>query len=191
MRSSDRVGVFRGGGARPPYPLIVDYIDQHKHRFGVEPICAALRAEGIAVAPSGCYAHKNRGPSRRALHDAALAETIEAAFFDRDKGRGVYSRLGGIVAWCTCVDRPAPRTENIGVLASHLGLVHHPTVIWAIADRLAQPAERWEPFRAPLPMRMAYVTPSRHRRSWRRPLRSARRCVPHRNNCGGGTVATV
>lgn len=77
----------------------------------------------------------------------------------------IYSRLDGIVAWCTCVDRPAPRTENTGVLASHLGLVHHPTVIWAIADRLAQPAERWEPFRAPLPMRMAYVTPSRDRRS--------------------------
>ena len=66
------------------------YIDQHKRRFGVEPICAALRAQGIAVAPSGYYAHKKRGPSRRALHDAALAETIEATFFDRDKGRGLY-----------------------------------------------------------------------------------------------------
>jgi len=68
----------------------VAYIDQHKHRFGVEPICAALRAEGIAVAPSGYYAAKKRSPSRRALHDAALGETIEATFFDRNKGRGVY-----------------------------------------------------------------------------------------------------
>ena len=66
------------------------YIDQHKHRFGVEPICAALQAEGIAVAPSGYYAHKNRALSRRALSDAVLAETIEATFWDRDKGRGVY-----------------------------------------------------------------------------------------------------
>ena len=66
------------------------YIDQHKTRFGVEPICAALRAEGIAVAPSGYYVAKKREPSRRTLSDAALAETIEATFFDRDKGRGVY-----------------------------------------------------------------------------------------------------
>lgn len=68
----------------------MDYIDQHKHRFGVEPICAALRAEGIAVAPSGYYAAKARPPSARTLSDAALAETIEATFWDREKGRGVY-----------------------------------------------------------------------------------------------------
>jgi putative transposase len=68
----------------------VDYIDEHRERFGVEPICAVLRAEGIAVAPSGYYAHKSRPPSRRALADAALGEVIEATFFDREKGRGVY-----------------------------------------------------------------------------------------------------
>jgi putative transposase len=68
----------------------VDYIDQHKTRFGVEPICAALRAEGIAVAPSGYYAHKQRPPSTRTISDAALVEVIEATFWDREKGRGVY-----------------------------------------------------------------------------------------------------
>jgi putative transposase len=68
----------------------VDYIDQHKNRFGVEPICAALRAEGIAVAPSGYYAHKQRPPSTRTISDTALVEVIEATFFDREKGRGVY-----------------------------------------------------------------------------------------------------
>jgi putative transposase len=49
-----------------------------------------LQAEGIAVASSGYYAHKKRDPSRRSLSDAALAETIEATFWDREKGRGVY-----------------------------------------------------------------------------------------------------
>lgn len=68
----------------------MDYIDQHRDRFGVEPICAALNGEGIAVAPSGYYAHKSRQLSRRALSDAALAEVIEATFWDQDKGRGVY-----------------------------------------------------------------------------------------------------
>lgn len=92
------------------------YIDQHKDRFGVEPICAALRAEGIAVAPSGYYAATKRPPSRRALSDAALAEVIEATFWDREKGRGVYGvrkmcaqlrrdgvtgMAGGPVARCT------------------------------------------------------------------------------------------
>jgi putative transposase len=70
--------------------VIVDYIDAHRHRFGVEPICAALHAEGITIVPSGCYAAKKRPPSRRSLADAALAETIEATFWDREKGRGVY-----------------------------------------------------------------------------------------------------
>ena len=68
----------------------MDYIDQHRDRFGVEPICEVLTSEGIAVAPSGYYAHKARPPATRTLADAALAETIEATFFDREKGRGVY-----------------------------------------------------------------------------------------------------
>ncbi|MEJ2890922.1 IS3 family transposase, partial [Actinomycetospora aeridis] len=68
----------------------MDYIDQHKTRFGVEPICRALTGEGIAVAPSGYYAAKTRPPARRTLSDAALAEQIEATFWDPSKGRGVY-----------------------------------------------------------------------------------------------------
>ena len=77
----------------------------------------------------------------------------------------IYSPPNGIDVWGTCLDRLAPGTENIGVYTTHLGLVHHPAVIWGIADPLAHPAERWEPFRAPLPLRMAYVTPSPHRRT--------------------------
>ena len=43
--------------------------------------------------------------------------------------------------------------ENIVVQSSHLGLVAHPAALYAIADRLALPEGRWEPF---------------HRRGWRR-----------------------
>lgn len=64
-------------------------IRRHRHRFGVEPICAVLTQHGVTIAPSGCYAAKSRPPSRRALSDAALAEIIEATFWDRTKGRGV------------------------------------------------------------------------------------------------------
>lgn len=70
--------------------MIVDYIDAHRDRFGVEPICRVLGEHGVTIAPSGYYAAKTRPPSRRALSDTVLSETIEATFWDRAKGRGVY-----------------------------------------------------------------------------------------------------
>ncbi|WP_341853947.1 transposase [Brachybacterium sp. GPGPB12] len=42
-------------GARPPTALIVKFIDQHKHEFGVEPICRTLTAAGTLIAPSTYY----------------------------------------------------------------------------------------------------------------------------------------
>jgi hypothetical protein len=71
----------------------------------------------------------------------------------------IYSPLDGIVAWRTCLNEPAPQAENIAVAASHLGLGHRPAVIWAIADRLAQPAGQWAPIRPPPLLRPAYPLP--------------------------------
>ena len=51
----------------------------------------------------------------------------------------IYSHYDGIVHWQTCLNTPGERCENIAVMASHLGLGHHPAAIWAVADRLAQP----------------------------------------------------
>ena len=73
----------------------------------------------------------------------------------------IYSPLDGIVAWRTCLNEPAPQAENIAVSASHLGFGHHPAVIWAIADCLAQPADHWAPFRPPPLLRPAYLLPER------------------------------
>ncbi len=72
----------------------------------------------------------------------------------------IYSHFDGIVHWQTCLDVPGERCENIAVMASHLGLGHHPASVWAIADRLAQPKETWEPFRAPLFLRPAFPKPA-------------------------------
>jgi pimeloyl-ACP methyl ester carboxylesterase len=72
----------------------------------------------------------------------------------------IYSKLDGIVSWQACLNDPSPSTENIEVYASHLGLGHHPAVIWAVADRLAQPEAGWQPFRAPLAMAAAYPRPA-------------------------------
>ncbi len=69
----------------------------------------------------------------------------------------IYSPLDGILAWRTGVNEPAPEAEHIAVSASHLGFGHHRAVIWAIADRLAQPAGHWAPFRPPPLLRPAHL----------------------------------
>jgi len=81
---------------------MIAYIDGHKDRFGVEPICRVL-----PIAPSTYYAAKNRPPSARALRDEELKAEI-----DRVHGEhfGVYGarkvwrqlhREGISVARCT------------------------------------------------------------------------------------------
>ena len=65
----------------------------------------------------------------------------------------VYSRYDGIVHWQACLETPGARAENVAVHASHLGLGHHPAVLYAVADRLAQREGTWRPFRAPLALR--------------------------------------
>jgi pimeloyl-ACP methyl ester carboxylesterase len=58
----------------------------------------------------------------------------------------IYSKSDGIVAWQCCTSLPAPLTENIEVRSSHLGYGHHLGTLYVIADRLAQPENRWRPF---------------------------------------------
>ena len=49
------------------------FIDAHRDRFGVEPICRTL-----GLAPSTYYARKTRPPSKRAIDDTVLLERIRA-----------------------------------------------------------------------------------------------------------------
>ena len=61
----------------------------------------------------------------------------------------IYSRTDGVVAWQGSIQTPGlanPSTENIEVLASHIGLGVNPSVWWAVANRLAQPEGQWRPF---------------------------------------------
>ncbi len=51
-----------------------------------------------------------------------------------------YSRSDGIVAWQSCLEEAGPFTENVEVQSSHCGMGHHPSVLLAIAERLARPA---------------------------------------------------
>jgi pimeloyl-ACP methyl ester carboxylesterase len=73
----------------------------------------------------------------------------------------IFTRSDGIVAWQCCVERPGVQAENIEVEGSHFGLGHNPLALYAIADRLAQPAGQWKPFRRNGVRRLFYRDPAR------------------------------
>jgi pimeloyl-ACP methyl ester carboxylesterase len=70
-----------------------------------------------------------------------------------------YTKTDGIVNWKTCLGGDYPRSENVEVLASHIGLGVNPAVLWAVADRLAQPDNTFVPFDRSGPFTMAYPRP--------------------------------
>ena len=88
-------------------------------------------------------------------------EAVEARYRDPDlrlpapgvPSTAIYSRSDGVVPWQIARETPGPLTENIEVLASHIGLGVNPGVFYAVADRLNQRAETWQRFRAPLLLR--------------------------------------
>ena len=61
----------------------------------------------------------------------------------------IFSRSDGIVAWKGSLQKRSkanPDTENIEVIASHLGIGMNPSAMYAVADRLAQPEGAWKAF---------------------------------------------
>ena len=58
----------------------------------------------------------------------------------------IYSKGDGVVAWQNCVETAAAQTDNIEVYGSHCGLGVNPSVLYAVADRLALAEGDWTPF---------------------------------------------
>lgn len=59
----------------------------------------------------------------------------------------IFTKTDGIVHWSSCIESPAPHTDNIEVaLASHTGLGFNAAVLFLIAERLSVPVEDWAPF---------------------------------------------
>lgn len=85
----------------------MEYIDQYRHEFGVEPICRTLTAAGTQIAPSAYYAFKTRPPSKRALRDEELLveiHRVHAANFGVYGAKKVHAQLrrgGVVIARCT------------------------------------------------------------------------------------------
>jgi pimeloyl-ACP methyl ester carboxylesterase len=75
----------------------------------------------------------------------------------------IYSRQDGVVAAASCLQPVGPTAENIEVRGAHIGLGHNPSVVWAVADRLAQRDGEWEPFEPPALLSWCYPTPDRPR----------------------------
>jgi pimeloyl-ACP methyl ester carboxylesterase len=94
------------------------------------------------------YAHLHVLPRELPLESGAGALPVPAT--------SIYSRYDGFVAWQACLDMPSARAENIAVVGSHLGFGYNPAVMWAVADRLAQPLGEWAPFRPPAALRPLY-----------------------------------
>jgi pimeloyl-ACP methyl ester carboxylesterase len=74
----------------------------------------------------------------------------------------ILTKTDGIVHWHGSVQDPAKSrghaSENIVVYASHCGLGVNPSVMIALADRLAQPEGEWMPFE-PKPYQRALFPP--------------------------------
>src|ERR1700755_2816233 len=58
----------------------------------------------------------------------------------------IFSRTDGICAWQGCMAQTTAASETIEVESSHCGMGHHPAVVYAVADRLAQAEGQWAPF---------------------------------------------
>ena len=83
------------------------FIDAHRGRFGVEPICRVLTEHGCKIAPNTYWAHRKRPPSARAVRDELLKAEIARVHADNlsvygaDKVWAQLNREGTRVARCT------------------------------------------------------------------------------------------
>jgi pimeloyl-ACP methyl ester carboxylesterase len=59
----------------------------------------------------------------------------------------IFSKSDGIVPWQNCLEPDDLKTDNIQVYGSHCGLGMNPSVLYAVADRLALKDGEWSPFK--------------------------------------------
>jgi len=133
----------------------VAFIDEHRERFGVEPICRVLTEHGCKIAPNTFWVAKKRPPSTRAVRDAELMPEVVRVFEDNlfvygaDKVWAQLNRENIRVARCT-VER-LMRAQ--GLSGARRGKAF--TVTTHHDDRQQRPADLVErKFRAPTPNRL-------------------------------------
>jgi putative transposase len=70
--------------------VVVGFVDAHRDRFGVEPICRVLSQHGVKIAPNSYYAHRARVASARSVRDEQVLAQVTRVFWDPNLGRGLY-----------------------------------------------------------------------------------------------------
>ena len=139
---------------------MTSYIETHRERFGVEPICRTLQ-----VAPSSYYAARHRPLSARRVRDEALKvklRQVHAEHFGVYGARKLWRQLqreGIPVARCT-VERVMRALGLAGVVR---GRYHRTTVSDEVSPRPADLVER--NFRAAVPNRL-WVADLTYVRTW-------------------------
>jgi pimeloyl-ACP methyl ester carboxylesterase len=121
-----------------------------EHVRGVVTLANPFRDVDASNVPRFLLARRGRMPDEDARR-AELATPIPVP------STAIYSRTDGIVAWQSCREEPGPLRESLEVVASHLGIGHHPIALLAIADRLAQAEGAWRPFEPPVGWRWPLV----------------------------------
>ena len=111
-RESCRRPAFFAAASSTAFPLIVAFIDEHRDRFGVEPICRVLSAHGVQVAPSGYYAHHARPVGAARRDERLLTEIIECTPTRRGRGCTGRARCGTSCAARARRRRPVPRCRS-------------------------------------------------------------------------------
>jgi putative transposase len=134
---------------------VIAFIDAHRDRFGVEPICRVLREHDCGIAPNTYWVAKKRPPSARSVRDAELVVEIHRVFeenlfvYGADKVWTQLNREEIGVARCT-VER-LMRAE--GLSGARRGKAF--TVTTRTDDALVRPADLVErDFKAPAPNRL-------------------------------------
>ena len=74
------------------------------------------------------------------------AQLRESAVAPPVPSTAIFTKGDGIVAWQNCCEPEDATTDNIEVYGSHCGLGVNASVLYAIADRLAQREGAWAPF---------------------------------------------
>jgi putative transposase len=118
---------------------VTRFIDAHRDRWGVEPVCRVLK-----VAPSTYYGARSRPPSTRALRDAQLKVEIERVYeanFSVYGARKVWRQLGR-EGTQVGRDRVARLMGELGIAGVVRGKPRRTTTPAPTADRPADLVER-------------------------------------------------
>ena len=124
--------------------------------------CVIMLGSPIAGPASASNARRlYRAVSGRHAHHPAYAALLKRA--PHVPTTSIFSRSDGVVAWQSSLMDEHPLAENIEVFTSHTGMALAPTVLHAIADRLAQSEGHWQPFQRDGLRQWIYGDPQRLR----------------------------